>query len=199
VDGLRSFIQLILSLAALIWGLIKAPALFAAEKLARLFAWYKPLWVRYTHNKYDEFVYKRGLVMAAATVAAVVIIPGLVGLFLQTGYYLATHKKESIYLIQSEEIYPDDNIWAVRGCHNQNCDSESSLYYRIKPSLFHHLWSISHNGAIFLPDTIGSSVPTGLTRCEVDSYGIRMRVLMAFNIYPSILKITCEEYGPPER
>ncbi|SBV93804.1 Putative Chaperone protein clpB 1 (fragment) [uncultured delta proteobacterium] len=91
------------------------------------------------------------------------------------------------------------NIWAVRGCYNQNCDSDSSLYYRIKPSVFHHLWSLSHNGTIFLPDTIGSSVPTGLTRCEVDSYGIRTRVLMTFHVYPSILKIMCENYGAPEK
>lgn len=199
MDGIRSFIQMVLSVVAVVWNLIKTPVLFIADKLARLFAWYKPLWVKYTHNKYDEFVYKRGVAMAAATLAAVIIIPGTVGLFLQTGYYLATHKKESIYLIQSEEIYPDDNIWAVRGCYNQNCDSDSSLYYRIKPSVFHHLWSLSHNGTIFLPDTIGSSVPTGLTRCEVDSYGIRTRVLMTFHVYPSILKIMCENYGAPEK
>jgi hypothetical protein len=81
----------------------------------------------------------------------------------------------------------------MRGCHTRNCDSDSSLYYRIRPSLFNQLWSITHNGTIFLPDAIGSSVPTGLTLCEVDSYGLRLRILMTFNIYPSVLKITCNE------
>ncbi len=136
--------------------------------------------------------------MAAATVAALIIIPSFILLILQTAYYLTTYKKESIYLIQSEEIYPDDNIWGVRGCHTRQCDSESSLYFRIKPSLFHHLWNLGHNGTIFLPDTIGSSVPTGLTQCEVISYGIRMRVTMMFNIYPSILKINCEGHNDLE-
>lgn len=196
VESIKHYLQIILTFVSTVWNLIKPPCVFIGGKIAVVCAWYKTQWVKFTHNKYDEFVYKRGVTMAAATLAAVIIIPSVVGLFLQTGYYLATHKKESIYLIQSEEIYPDENIWAVRGCYNQNCDSESSLYYRIKPSVFHHLWSIGHNGTIFLPDTIGSSVPTGLTRCEVDSYGIRMRVLMTFNIYPSVLKIMCEDYGP---
>lgn len=172
---------------------------FVWDKVSRVFSWYKILWVRYTHNKYDEFVYKRGVLMTVATVAALVIIPIFVYLILQTAYYWTTYKKEHIYLSQSEEIYPDDNIWGVRGCYTQNCDSDSSLYFRIKPSLFHHLWNIGHNGSIFLPDTIGSSVPTGLTQCEVISYGIRMRVMMMFNIYPSILKITCEGYGNSEK
>ena len=195
MESVKYFLQIVLTFISSAWDIIKTPCVIIGEKAVIVFSWYKDLWIRFTHNKYDEFVYKRGMAMAVATLAAIIIIPSIVGLFFQTGYYLATHKKESVYLIQSEEIYPDDNIWAVRGCYNQNCDSDSSLYYRIKPSLFHHLWSVGHNGTIFLPDTIGSSVPTGLTRCEVDSYGIRMRILMTFNIYPSVLKIMCEDYG----
>lgn len=161
---------------------------FLGKKLLWLFSWYKNLWVKFTHNKYDEFVYKRGLAMIAGTIAAV----AFVCLIFQTTYYWTTYKKETIYLSQSEEIYPDDNIWGVRGCYTQNCDSNSSLYYRIKPSFFHHMWSLLTSGRVFLPDEIGSSVPTGFTKCEVVSYGIRFRVMMMFNIYPNILSITCE-------
>ena len=133
--------------------------------------------------------------MAAATLILLIVVPTLLGLIFQTSYYLVTYKKERIYLIQSEEIYPDDNIWGVRGCYSKDCDSDTSLYYRITPSLFHHMWSIGHSGSIFLPDNIGSSVPTGMTRCEVVSYGIRARIMMMLHIYPSILKITCDGYG----
>lgn len=195
MDGIRHFIQIVLSIASVLWNLVKTPVLFLYGKIAVIFRWYKTLWVRFTHNKYDEFVYKKGVIMAASTAAAVIVVPTILSLLLQTGYYLATHKKESIYLIQSEEIFPEDNIWGVRGCYTQNCDSDSSLYYRIKPSIFHQLWSLTHTGSIFLPDAIGSSVPTGMTRCEVDSYGIRLRILMTFNIYPSVLGIMCEGYG----
>ncbi len=166
---------------------------FLGKKILSLIAWYKKLWVKFTHNKYDEFVYKRGIAMVAATFATIIIIPTLFCIILDTTYYLTTYKKETIYLNQSEEIYPDDNIWGVRGCYTEQCDSDSSLYFRIKPSMFHHLWSILNEGRIFLPDTVGSSVPTGLTRCEVVSYGVRMRMTMLLNIYPIILKINCEE------
>lgn len=197
MDGVKTFIQLVITAVSFVWNLIRTPVAFIYRKLSRPLAWYKKQWVKHTHNKYDEFVYKRGAVMAVASLAVLIIIPGILCLLLQTGYYLATYKKEHIYLIQSEEIYPDDNIWGVRGCYTRNCDSENSLYYRIKPSVFHHLWSIGHEGNIFLPDSIGSSVPTGLTRCEVVSYGLRFRVLMTFHVYPSILQITCEQYGNP--
>ena len=199
MDSLRSFLQIIVTFVQSVWSVIKTPCGFIGGKLAIFLRWYKNLWVRLTHNKYDEFVYKRGVAMVAGTVVAAVVIPWTLAVILDSGYYLATHKKESIYLIQSEEIFPEDNIWAVRGCYNQNCDSESSLYYRIKPSMFNHLWSLSHGDGIFLPDAIGSSVPTGLTKCEVDSYGIRLRILMTFNIYPSVLKIMCEDYGPMKK
>jgi len=195
VNGIKYVIQIVISVISFVWGVIGTPVKFVSEKIGRLLGWYKKLWIKFTHNKYEEFVYKKGAAMAAVTLAVLIIIPTVAGLIFKTTYYLATYKKESIYLIQSEEIYPDDNTWAVRGCYSKNCDSDSSLYYRIEPSLFHHLWSLGHNGNIFLPDTIGSSVPTGLTRCEVVSYGIRTRVLMSFHIYPSILKITCEGYG----
>ena len=199
MESIRYFLQIVLTFISAVWELVKPPCVFVGRKIAVVFIWYKKLWIKYTHNKYQEFVYKRGVAMALATLAAIIIIPSVLGLFFDTSYYLITRKKESIYLIQSEEIYPDDNIWGVRGCHNQNCDSDSSVYYRIRPSLFHHLWSIGHNGNIFLPDTIGSSVPTGMTQCEVISYGIRARVLMTFHIYPSILKITCSGYGAMEK
>ena len=199
MEGLKYFLQIVLTVISFVWGLVRTPAGFIYGKVARVLAWYKDLWVKFTHNKYEEFVYKRGVVMAMTTLAAIIIIPMVVGLLFRTTYYLATYKKETVYLIQSEEIYPDDNIWGVRACYNRNCDSNSSLYYRIEPSVFHHLWSIGHGDGIFLPDAIGSSVPTGLTKCEAVSYGDRMRILMTFHVYPNLLKITCENYGSQEQ
>lgn len=195
MEGISSFIQMIVSFWSVVWALVKPPVLYICEKLSRVFLWYKKLWIRFTHNKYDEFVYKKGVAMAATTLVAIIVIPNIILIFSQSVYYLATYRKETLYLIQSEEIFPEDNIWGIRGCYTQNCDSDSSVYFRIKPSAFHHLWSVSHNGTLFLPDIIGSSVPTGLTRCEVTSYGVRTRVLMTFHVYPLALKIMCEGYG----
>lgn len=186
IKSIGSFIR---QCASFVWAVLK--------KIGVAASWYKGLWVKLTHNKYDEFVYKRGALMAVGTLLSMFVIVWLFSFIFQVGYYFATYKKETLYLYQSEEIYPDDNIWGVRGCHTPNCDSSSSVYYRIKPSIFHHLWSINDNGHIFLPDALGSSVPTGLTRCEVVSYGMRFRFLMLFHVYPNILKISCS-LGPRE-
>lgn len=181
MQQLRNFLQKLIALVQ-----------YVSCKLSIVLGWYKKLWVRYTYNKYDEFVYKRGILMLLGTL----LVPFLLYFILLLGYYFATYKQEVVYLNHSEEIYPDNNIWGVRGCHTQFCDSESSLYFRIKPSIFHHAWNIIHHGNIFLPDAIGSSVPTGLTRCEVTSYGVRMRMTMYFNIYPNVLHINCHELSP---
>lgn len=182
MENKKNFAQKLKSLTFFIWG-----------KIRGIFSWYKRLWIKFTYNKYGELVYKRVLAMVAGTFAALVIIPAVIGFVFQVGYYLTTVKTETVYLIQSEQIYPDENIWGVRGCYTHNCESSSSVYFRIKPGIFHHMWSLSDNGHFFLPDALGASVPTGLTECEVVSYGIRTRIMMMFNVYPNILKITCEK------
>jgi hypothetical protein len=154
--------------------------------------WYRRLWVRVTHNEYGGFVYWRGGTMIAATAVAVYLIPIMLAFAAQTALYVTTRNYEEVYLIQSEEIYPDDNIWAVRGCERLPCDRDSSIYFRISPTPFNHLWSLVNTGWLFVPDDVGSGVPTGLTRCWVTSYGIRIKTLMRrFEIYPDALDISC--------
>lgn len=160
--------------------------------LGSVFRWYRRLWVRVTHNEYGGFVYWRGGAMIAATAVALYLIPIMLGFAAQTALYFTTRNYEEVYLIQSEEIYPDDNIWAVRGCERLPCDRDSSIYFRISPTPFNHLWSLVNTGWLFVPDDVGSGVPTGLTRCWVRSYGIRIKTLMRrFEIYPDALDISC--------
>lgn len=157
-----------------------------------IFTWYKTLWVKFTHNSYGGFVYWRGGTMVMATIFVLWITPTMLGLAAQSALYFTTRTYEEVYLIQSDEIYPDDNIWSVRGCDRLPCDRDSSIYYRIAPSAFNHIWSIFDTGWIFIPDNVGSGVPTGLTKCWVRSYGIRIKTLMRrFEIYPDVLEISC--------
>lgn len=181
------------------YGKAMATFSFVVNKLKSVLKWYKGIWINYTYNKYGEFLYKKAAVMLVITFTSLIIAYSAMTLVFQTAYYFATYKKETIYLSQSEEIYPDDNIWNVRGCYTEYCDSNSSIYFRINPSVFHHLWNLIHSGRVFLPDMLGSSVPTGLTKCEIVSYGIRMRMTMLFNIYPKILKISCDSATPLNR
>lgn len=158
----------------------------------KILSWYKRLWVKFTHNKYDEFVYKRGIVMLGLTALSIIIIPMILSFFIQTGYYFATSKTETIYLSASQEIDNNNNIWVVRGCKETICDSNEALYYRIKPSLFHHVWNLVDSGHFFLSDALGASIPLRPTQCEVTSYGFRKRMTILFNIYPTILKVNCK-------
>ncbi|MBR0664747.1 hypothetical protein GXW71_10330 [Roseomonas hellenica] len=163
-----------------------------AWMVGSVFRWYRLLWVRCTHNEYGGFVYWRGGAMILATGVALYLIPVVLGFVAQTALYFTTRNYEEVYLIQSEEIYPDDNVWAVRGCDRLPCDRDSSIYFRISPTPFNHLWSVVNTGWLFVPDDVGSGVPTGLTRCWVRSYGIRIKTLMRrFEIYPDALDISC--------
>ncbi len=188
----RFLVQLAASLHW-IWTVPLGPVRRAIMRiLGWAFAWYRRVWMRVTHNEYGGFVYWRGGAMVVATVVGLYLIPVTVKFLAQTALYFTTRNYEEVYLIQSEEIYPDDNVWAVRGCDRLPCDGDSSIYYRISPTTFNHVWSLLNHGWLFVPDNVGSGVPTGLTRCWVRSYGIRLKTLMRrFEIYPDALEISC--------
>ncbi len=182
-----------------LWSIVKnsvmKPAAFLCNIFSPILRTYKKIWIALTHNKYDEFVYKRGVAVIIGTAISCFAALVIVFVAFDCAYYLATNKTENIYLSQSEEIYPDDNIWGVKGCYTPECDSTSALYFRIKPSFFNHLWNMTENGHVFFPDIIAATVPTGQAFCEVTSYGLRFRILMMFNIYPSILEVNCKKTG----
>lgn len=160
--------------------------------LGRLFHWYKAKWNRYTYDKYGGFVYKRAGIMTTITLLVLFMIPTFMSLSFQTMMFLTTYNSERVYLFHAEEIYPDDNIWSIRGCEMVNCATES-LYFRVAPSLFNHIWSIIYKQELFLADDIASGVPPGKTECHIISYGIRLKTLMKrYEIYPDALYIACD-------
>lgn len=193
--GLASSRFLVQLAASLHWiwtvplGPVRRVLLWAGRTL---FGWYRRLWIRATHDRYGGFVYWRGGAMIFATVIGIYLLPIVLGFAAQTALYATTRNYEEVYLIQSEEIFPEDNVWAVRGCERLPCDRDSSIYFRISPTAFNHVWSLINTGWLFIPDDVGSGVPTGLTRCWVRSYGIRLKTLMRrFEIYPDALEISC--------
>lgn len=187
------FMNFIYSIWSVIKSIFMVPAKYIKRFCGPIAKRYKKIWIKFTYNKYDEFVYKRGALMVCGTVVSFFLALIVVGILFDASYYMATKKTETIYLSHSEEIYPDDNVWGVKGCYTPGCDSTSALYFRIQPSTFHHLWNITDNGHVFFPDIIGASVPTGEKMCTVTSYGLRFRILMMFNIYPNILQVDCQD------
>lgn len=198
------FIAQLLASAIWIWSKIDPIRAFLWGIVWKVIDWYRGLWNKHTHVN-GEFQIQRGGIMLAITAALgyfayVLVLPVVLLLPVSAMYYWPAdwwpnvgYKREQVYLIQSEEIYPDDNIWAIRGCDALPCDRDTSIYYRVAPTLFNHIWSVANKGSIMLPDDIGSGVPTGITECWVSSYGIRVKALMrTWDLYPEALDISCD-------
>jgi hypothetical protein len=155
-------------------------------------------WNRFVYIE-DEFKNRRLSKRRAAifTVSGLVFawyvfIPMLVFLF-DVALYLATAKRdEVVYLTNSQEIIPEDNVHSVQGCHQLPCTDENSFYFRIRVTLFNEIWSVVHGRGLFFPDYVAASVPLSISECKITSYGVRIKIFMrGMDIYPDLLQTEC--------
>lgn len=189
------FIQQVIRSAVWVW---QKPLRPFRVVLQWIYSTYVSMWKRFTRVD-GEFSPKRGGIMVLSTAALIWMIPTLLMLSFQMTMYMATYTKERVYLFHATEIYPDDNIWTVRGCEMVNCATES-LYFRVQPTLFNQLWSYTHKFGPFLADDVASGVPPGKTECEVISYGIRVKTFMRrFEIYPDAISVICDGERKPDQ
>jgi hypothetical protein len=152
--------------------------------------WYKRLWKKYCYDKYDDFLWKRAIIMIFSTLGTLYLVLSIFEFTFDLTYYLCTKKVETIYLSDSVEL--EDGLWSAKGCPTKECSSDNALYFRIKNTWFNNIWNLVHHGQIFFPDGIAAGVPTGQTECKVISYGLRYRLVMIFNYYPQILQVNCQ-------
>lgn len=162
-----------------------------------LFGWYRRLWSLFVYKRdpYGDLVFSKkyaGLFIVA-TFTAFYSAYMVAGFAFDATLYATTHKTdEVIYLTNSQEIDPENNIHSVQGCTSLPCDDESSIYFRIDPTPFNHVWSLISNHNVFYPDYISAAVPPGVNRCTVSSYGVRLKLMMrGLDIYPYILRASC--------
>lgn len=112
-------------------------------------------------------------------------------------------KTETFYLNHAEEIDPEANEHAVRGCkHEGLCTERDAAYFRIKPRLSHDIWKLIRQGnPIYVPDHVVAPIAPGVNKCEVTYYGYRVtsswisRLLRSFQIYPTMLEAGCTHLG----
>ncbi len=130
--------------------------------------------------------------VSAFVIAWYVLVPTLVFLF-DVGLYLATAKRdEVVFLTNSQEIIPEDNVHSVQGCHQLPCTDENSFYFRIRATLFNEVWSLVHGRGLFFPDYVAASVPLSISECRITSYGVRVKIFMrGMDIYPDLLQTEC--------
>ena len=121
-----------------------------------------------------------------------VFIPAVAFLY-DLGLYLATVKTDEIvYLTNSQEILPEENIHSVQGCHALPCTDKNSIYFRIRATYFNEAWSLAHGRGLFFPDYVAASVPLSISRCTITSYGVRVKLIMrGMDIYPDLLRTEC--------
>ncbi len=112
-------------------------------------------------------------------------------------------RTETFYLNNSQEVEPEQNIHAVRGCHQSGmCNEHDAVYFRVRPRLSHDVWKLlTHGNPIYVPDHVVAPIAPGVNRCEVTYYGYRItsswiaRLLRTFQVYPIMLEASCTYLG----
>jgi len=110
----------------------------------------------------------------------------------QATLFLTTQQYEVIYLTNAEEVNPEDDVYSVRGCETIPCSEANSVYFRVRPTAFHQVYSLFTRGYFFYPDRVAAVVAPGVNECQVYSYGIRIKTLMRRgDWYPDMLDAVC--------
>jgi hypothetical protein len=194
----RFLAQLILAADWIYASILRPAGRFAAIPLRHAFRGYRWLWDRvvYVEDRYKNRMFSKtraGVLLTASIVFGwFILVPALVFLF-DVGLYLATVRKdEVVYLTNSQEIIPEENVHSVQGCHSLPCTDENSVYFRIRGTLFNEVWSLVHGHGIFYPDYIAAAVPLSISKCTITTYGVRIKLVMrGMDIYPDVLKTEC--------
>ncbi|MFX4299994.1 hypothetical protein [Pseudosulfitobacter pseudonitzschiae] len=196
VARIQDFWQL---LAGIFSFLNAGPLGWIGRQIARIWRWYlRAIWNRFARNDAGRITQKRAAATFAATIFALYMIPAMLGLVFQVTLMATTMKREQVYLTQSEEINPDMELFNVRGNTKPVSTPENALYYRVRPTLAHQIHSYAVYQTPFYAEDIASIAP-GLNRCEVLSYGFRMRLLVrGWGIYPDMLWSSCTPVNVPE-
>ena len=199
VASLNRFLaQLILAASWIYQTILRPVGRVGAVPLYHLFRWYRLLWDKavYTEDRYKNRMFSKtraGIFLAASLVFAWFILLPLLAFLFDLGLYLATVKKDEIvYLTNSQEIIPEENVHSVQGCHSLPCTDENSVYFRIRGTWFNEAWSLVHGHGLFFPDYIAAAVPLSISKCTITSYGVRIKLVMrGMDIYPDVLQTKC--------
>lgn len=194
----RFYTQVIIA-AIWIYQHILRHIIWAAMQPAKwLFRRYKNLWslVVYKRDKFGDLKLSkvRAGIFLMLTVGVFYTAPIWGEFLLDTGLFLTTAKfDEVMYMTNSQEILPEDNIHSAQGCSELPCTDDDSLYFRISPTAFNHLYTLVTQGSIFYPDYVAAAIPPGVNRCTTTSYGLRLKFLMrGWEIQPQLVRASCE-------
>ena len=126
------------------------------------------------------------------TLFALWLVPSILLTGWQAGLMAVTMKHEEVFLTSAEEIDPEGEVHAIRGCRSIPCSEADATYFRVRSTWMHDGYALLKRGHMFYPEEVAGVVAPGVNRCQVTSYGIRMRALMrGWGIYPDMLNAVC--------
>ena len=176
-----------------VWQHVLSPI---GRRVFKIYKWfaniYIAIWNKLVYDSKGRFRRARAGMTIIATAAFIYLIPHIAFFGYQSALYAATNNNEVIYLTNSQEIDADNDVHAVRGCESLPCEESNSVYFRVRGTLFHQTYFLFTTGHMMFPDRIASVVAPGVNKCNVESYGIRIKTLMRRgDWYPDMLDAKC--------
>ena len=189
-------------LAGLKWIYSRVLAPLATHRWVRaLLRAYQRLWSKmvYTVDADGDRVFSKGRAgaMIAATLVALWFTPAVLGTLVElvwdTAWMVTSYRSGEVwYLGKSQELDPEGHVFSAQGCGSVSCTDQTSIYFRIKPSLAHHIWSLVRNRNVFFPEFVAAGIQNDVNKCNVTAYGARWNLLVRnWDIYPQILSVDC--------
>jgi hypothetical protein len=180
-----------------IWTYVGSPLWSFSRKVTLyLFRRYRDLWdyVVYKKDEYGDKQFNKtrgGLMLLATGLTIWYLGLPLIEFAKDSSLYLMLGRRhETIIMHNAQEIDKDTDTWSVQGCESIPCGYHSSVNFRVRTSLFNHLWAFIHTGNVFFPDAIGAAIPPVPNKCDITSYGIRWKFLMrGMDLYPDLLDV----------
>lgn len=153
------------------------------------------IWNRFARNKAGRYTGKRIAATLLMTAFLLWLIPSMLLTVWQAGLMATTWKDEVVFLTSAEEVDPLSEVHSIRGCRAIPCRESDAIYYRVRSSWMHDGYALLKRGHMFYPEEVAGVVAPGVNRCEVTSYGIRIKALMrGWGIYPEMLDAVCTPY-----
>lgn len=153
------------------------------------------VWNRFSKNAAGRYTWKRVGATVFATLFFLWLIPSMILTVWQGGLMATTWKNEVVFLTSAEEVDPDNEVHSIRGCRAIPCRESDAVYYRVRSSWMHNGYALLDRGHMFYPEEVAGVVAPGVNRCQVVSYGVRIKALMrGWGIYPDMLDAECTPY-----
>jgi hypothetical protein len=189
VDGARWF-----------WSTVLVP-IATHRWVGAVFRWYGRLWRKAVYRRDADgdaqLSKSRATAMVLGTGVALWFLPafvaGTLGFVWDSVWMATTYRSnDTWYLGKSQELDYVNNVFSAQGCESVNCSDQTSIYFRIEPSLAHHLWSLVRNRNIFFPEFVAAGIQNDVNKCRVVAYGARWKFLVRnWDMYPQILAVDC--------